>query len=82
MNTRIRLKLNLLTYVCTLDLAFTDGRTQLIESDLTELFAGFNADDMTVPLTVKGNLLTPVGTGFTTTITDWEIGEKENVEIN
>ena len=39
----------------TLDLTFTDGRTQRIESDLTELLAGFNADDMTVPLTVKGN---------------------------
>ncbi len=66
----------------TLDLTFTDGRTQFIESDLTELLAGFNADDMTVPLTVKGNLLTPIGAGFTATITDWEIGEKESAEIN
>ena len=64
------------------EITVTDGRTQFIESDLTELLAGFNADDMTVPLTVKGNLLTPIGAGFTATITDWEIGEKENVEIN
>ncbi len=32
---------------------------------------------------VCSTLLSPTaGTGFTATITDWEIGEKENVEIN
>lgn len=66
----------------TLDLTFTDGRTQHIESDMTDLLAGFNADDMTVPLTVKGNILTPIGAGFTATITDWEIIENEIIEIN
>ena len=66
----------------TLDLAFTDGRTQHIVNDLTELLAGFNADDMSVPLTVRGNLLTPISAGFMATVTDWEVGEKENVEIN
>lgn len=65
-----------------LEIRFSDGRTQTTESDLTELLAGFNDGDMTVPLTVKGNLLTPTEAGFTATITDWEIGEREDVEIH
>lgn len=66
----------------TLEIRFTDGRTQTAESDLTELLAGFNLGDMTGALTVRGNLLTPIGAGFIATVTDWEIGEREDVEIH
>lgn len=65
-----------------LEIRFSDGRTQTIESDLTELLAGFNDGDMTEALTVKGNLQTPAEGGFTATVTDWEIGEREDVEIH
>lgn len=66
----------------TLEIRFTDGRTQTTEDDLTELLAGFNAGDMTEALTVKGNLETSTEGGFTATVTDWEIGEREDVEIH
>lgn len=65
-----------------LEIRFTDGRTQTTEDDLTELLAGFNDGDMTGALTIRGNLLTPIGSGFTATVTDWEIGEREDVEIH
>ena len=65
-----------------LEIRFTDGRTQTTEDDLTELLAGFNDGDMTEALTIRGNLLTPIGAGFTATVTDWEIGEREDVEIH
>lgn len=65
-----------------LEIRFSDGRTQTIESDLTELLVGFNDGDMTEALTVKGNLQTPAERGFTATVTDWEIGEREDVEIH
>lgn len=65
-----------------LEIRFTDGRTQTTEDDLTELLAGFNDGDMTGALTIRGNLLTPIGAGFTATVTDWEIGEREDVEIH
>lgn len=66
----------------TLEITFTDGRMQTTESDLTELLSGFDEDGMTEPLTVRGNLLTPIEAGFTATVTDWEVGEREDVEIN
>ena len=37
---------------------------------------------MTEGLVVKGSLLTPIGSGFTAMVTDWEIGEREDVEIH
>lgn len=62
-------------------LTFTDGRTQTIEKDLTELLADFN-DDMLTPLTLKANLNTPIEAGFTATITDWETVANEDVDLH
>ena len=56
----------------TLTITFTDGRTQTVESYLTEVLAGFNGN-MEQPFTISGNLETPVGTDFGGTITDWHV---------
>lgn len=55
----------------TLDVTFTDSRTQRIESDLSGLLFGFNTDKH-VPLNLSADLNTPVGAGFTATITEWK----------
>lgn len=65
----------------TLDLVFTDGSTQRINSDLTETFGSFG-DRMTEAFIVHGNLLTPVESGFSATITDWVVVGNEEVEID
>ena len=62
----------------TLDITFTDGRTQQVVSDISSLMAGFNGDK-TKPLTVTGNLLTPIETGFTATINGWIVVNGGNV---
>ena len=55
----------------TVTLTFTDGLSQTVESDLTEVLAGFN-NDMEQPFTISGNLETPTGAGMGgCTITDW-----------
>lgn len=53
-------------------LTFSDGTvtTQTIESDLSTQLAGFNADKKT-PMALGSDILTPIGAGFTATITDW-----------
>ena len=60
--------------VLTLTLTFTDGLTQTVESDLTEVLANFN-DDMEQTFTVTGSLRTPTEAGLGgCTITDWTNG--------
>ena len=55
-------------------LTFSNGDRQTIESDLTEVLAGFNGD-MESPFTTPGNLETPVGAGVGgSTITGWQAG--------
>ena len=55
----------------TLTLTFTDGLTQTVESDLTEVLANFNGD-MEQTFTVTGSLRTPTEAGLGgCTITDW-----------
>ena len=58
----------------TLTLTFTDGLTQTVESDLTEVLANFNGD-MEQTFTVTGSLRTPTEAGLGgCTITDWTHG--------
>ena len=58
----------------TLVITFTDGLTQTVESDLTEVLADFNGD-MGQTFTVTGSLRTPTEAGLGgCTITDWTNG--------
>lgn len=58
------------TQTLALVLTFTDGQTQTVESDLTEILADFNGD-MGNALGIKGELHTPVRAGMEATIKDW-----------
>ena len=66
----------------TLDilLTFSNGDTQSIESDLTEVLAGFN--DSTAPFTLTGNLRTPVEGGFSGSIDGWQQADGGNTDAH
>ena len=64
----------------TLDITFNDGRSQTVNSDITQLLKDFNAD-MTTPTEIHGNLLLPIAAGFDITITDLKTDEVENVDL-
>lgn len=66
----------------TLVLTFTDGRTLTVESDLTEQLAGFGEGDMTQAFTLTGDLRTPLEAGMGATITDWEVVNEGQIEVN
>lgn len=66
----------------TLVLTFTDGRILTVDSDLTEQLAGFGEGDMTQAFTLTGDLLTPLEAGMGATITDWELVDREEIEVN
>lgn len=55
-----------------LDITFTDGETQHIESDVSAQLVNFNQNKH-VPLTISGNLNTPEESGFAATITGWKV---------
>lgn len=63
-------------------LTFTDGRTLTVESDLTEVLSGFGEGDMTQTFAIESNLRTPLEAGFSATITDWEVVDREEIEVN
>ena len=65
----------------TLALTFTDGQTQITESDLTEALAGFGSD-MSEPFTLTAGLRTPIEAGFSAAITDWEVVDGGHVDIH
>ena len=62
-----------------IDLTFTDGSSQTIENDLTDLLKNFN-DDMPTPMYITGDLMTPIEADMTATIVGWENGNEENGE--
>lgn len=66
----------------TLVLTFTDGRTLTVDSDLTEQLAGFGEGDMTQAFTLTGDLRTPLEAGMGATITDWEVVNEGQIEVN
>lgn len=69
------------TQTFTLVLTFTDGYTQTVESDLTDILADFNSGDYTLPFTVTGNLSVPVqGSVGNCTINGWNTVEGDPVE--
>lgn len=57
----------------TLDIAFTDGRTQRIESEVSSMLANFNTNKH-LPVNISANLNTPAEAGFAATITGWISG--------
>ena len=60
------------TQTFTLVLTFTDGLTQTVESDLTDILSDFNGGDYTQRFTVTGNLSVPVqGSAEGCTISGW-----------
>lgn len=63
-------------------LTFTDGRTLTVESDLTEVLSRFGEGDMTQTFAIEGDLRTPLEAGFSATITDWEVVDREEIEVN
>ena len=66
----------------TLVLSFTDGQTQTVESDLTEVLSGFGEGDMTQTFAIEGGLRTPLEAGFSATITDWEVVDEGKIDVN
>lgn len=61
-------------------LTFSNGDTQSIESDLTEVLAGFNGN--TEPFTLTGNLRTPVEGGFAGSIDGWQQADGGNADAH
>ena len=61
-------------------LTFSNGDTQSIESDLTEVLAGFNGS--TEPFALTGNLRTPVEGGFADSIDGWQQADGGNADAH
>ena len=61
-------------------LTFSNGDTQSIESDLTEVLAGFNGS--TEPFALTGNLRTPVEGGFAGSIDGWQQADGGNADAH
>lgn len=61
-------------------LTFSNGDTQSIESNLTEVLAGFNGS--TEPFTLTGNLRTPVEGGFAGSIDGWQQADGGNADAH
>lgn len=64
----------------SLNIEFTDGLSQTVESDVTDFLRDFGSDMLT-PLELSGNLLLPLEPGFSFSITDMKTGEVENVDL-
>ena len=69
--------------VLTLRLSFLNGNPQdiTIESDLTEQLVGFNKGG-TEPVTLTGELHTPIEAGLEAAIIDWKVVDGGNVEAH
>ena len=61
-------------------LTFSNGDTQSVESDLTEVLAGFNGS--TEPFALTGNLRTPVEGGFAGSIDGWQQVDGGNTDAH
>ena len=61
-------------------LTFSNGDTQSVESDLTEVLAGFNGS--TEAFTLTGNLRTPVEGGFVGSIDGWQQADGGNADAH
>lgn len=65
----------------TMDITFTDDRTQHIESDVSSFLTDFNTNKH-IPLSISADLNTPVEAGFTATITGWEVKDSSSGVAN
>lgn len=68
------------TQMLTLEMSFTDGRSQSVDVDVTGYLDGFGAD-LTEPLELRGNLSLPVEAGFYFTVSDLESTKIEEVDL-
>lgn len=66
--------------ILTIHLTFADGRTQQIVSDVSSQLAGFNTNK-SVPMTLQGDVHTPIEAGQSGTITGWVVVE-EDINVN
>ena len=65
----------------TVEITFTDGQTQIVESSLTDVLAGFNGGTET--MTLAGDLRTPTEMGIgDCAITPWKVVDSGNVSAN
>lgn len=64
----------------TVNIVFSNGDTQTIESDLTEQMRGFN--DGNAPLTLTGTLRLPVEAGMAGSIEGWQIADGGNTDAH
>lgn len=67
--------------VLTLVVTLTDGTVQTIVTDLTEALKNFGTGDME-PLALDATLELPQEAGFTATISDWNVVDNGEIEIN
>lgn len=61
----------------TLTVTFSDGSTQTITKDLSSLLTGFNTDQH-IAVRITADMQAPSGMEFTTTISGWELGNRES----
>lgn len=64
----------------TVDIIFSNGDTQTIESDLSEQMAAFHDDK--APLTLTGSLNLPVEAGATGSISNWIVVDNGKIDIH
>lgn len=63
--------------VLILDITFTDGSTQRIESEVSSMMSNFNTNKH-IPLSISANLNTPIALGLEATITSWRAQQDSN----
>lgn len=63
--------------VLILDITFTDGSTQRIESEVSSMMPNFNTNKH-VPLSISANLNTPIDSRFEATITGWSAAQQDS----
>lgn len=83
---RFRFSYNLLGIVpearqmLTIYITFTNGETQSIEGDLTDMLASYH--DSNSLLSLSGNLLLPVESGISCVISGWQVADGGNADAH
>lgn len=68
--------------VLTLAVTLTDGTVQTITTDLTEMLKNFGTGADMEPLALDATLTLPAEAGFAGTISDWNVVNNGNIEVN
>lgn len=66
--------------ILTLEIIFTNGDTQTVESDISEALAGFNGGKET--MTLSGDLLLPIEGAFSGSIEGWQQADGGNTDAH